>query len=344
MMKALVIIVFLLISWSNLLAQYNPSCSNLPSPQPTTSYSNNNTVINYNFRKEFLSCEDLSLNAYAGFTFRAQYSVSNLQGLKEIFNLKIGSDILLRFWMRDQKIEVDRDVVYRPCNSWSGGECQTFGTIQHGDMEYTTWDDQFLESTTGWIDVKLVDNGMTIKVSNAQNGPYKTEFNYEGLHLSGVDQKLADNSATNLTLNIPQSSISGITLTNILFNAGTFPPVERVVIDNGSKSPETNFPTGGAPTASPFSLVDFMEVEPFAEELKLYPNPAQDQVTLTLPEREGRAGIYFYQESGQVAKYYVVDDPSLKEATISTATYTKGLYIVRVIADNKVQQKKLIIN
>lgn len=326
------------------LAQFDPTgCSSIASGV-STSQANNNSDMTYYFDKRYLACDDVDNNAYNGFTFKAQFSVPNRTGIKNIFSVRVGTtNTIMVFRFNEKKVEVQRDVLYRPCTSWSNGTCQTFGSTVKGNMTFSSWDDDFVESNTGWIYVKLVDNGMEIKVSNSENGPYKTEFNYEGLHLSGVDQELADTGSSSAGIYIYDSSSSNVTLTNISFNAGHFTPVAAILIDNGSKSPETNFPASGGSASNPNTLAEFEKPISTNAMFKIHPNPAQDQVTLTLPERKSEMGIYFYRENGRVAGYYEVDDISLREATISTATYSRGFYLVRVVVDGKVYQKKLIV-
>lgn len=290
-MKAYKLIVLMSFASLNMFAQYVPSgCNNASASMVNPS---NSAGITFDFNKKYLACDNVGANAYSGFTFKAQYSIANTTGIKDIFRIRIGTNDLLLFRLNDKKIEVQRDVIHRPCMSWSNGVCQTFGTVAKGTMTFGTWDNEFIESNTGWIYIKLVDNGMQIKVSNNENGPYKTEFNYEGLHLSGVDQEFADNSSIDdATLYVFPSSTSNITLTNITFVAGRYTPVSAVLIDDGLKSPETNFPAGGGSGARMASanvspeqqLADAIERQDALDNVMVYPVPAQDILTLDFPE------------------------------------------------------------
>jgi hypothetical protein len=159
------------------MAQFQPSgCGSLSQLGFIHNVLNNNQSQTINFDKTYLACDLVSSDAYNGLSFKAQYSMSNLTGIKNIVELRIGTNILMLFRMNARKIEVVRDVIFRPCNTWNNGDCTSFGPIKKGSMTYATRDDQFIDSTTGWIHIEVQDNMMKIRISSSENGAYKTEY------------------------------------------------------------------------------------------------------------------------------------------------------------------------
>ncbi len=299
--------------------------------------------LSQTFGKDRISCDNSSKSG--GVQFKAEFDIVNTSNSAELFSLSFNNNTVLRVKLVDNQVEITRRVQYKPCNNWDSSGCTSFGSTVTGNMTYRSWDDQLLESGQGWIDFTIADNGVKIKISESELGPFKTEFDYNGLHWSEIENFLSSAGSSNVTVVVPPYNSSNVELTNISIKVGQIDYITRVVIDDNSDSPETNYPNGGGSSeVAPISLVDFVETETENPIFKLYPNPAGDRVTLTLPEREGQAGIYFYRENGQVAGYYEVDDTSLKETTISTTHYSRGFYLVRVVADGKVYQKKLIMN
>lgn len=352
-MKTYLIPFLMCFTTLNIFAQFAPTgCDDLTPGGVSTTFMNNIIQRDYSFNKGYLACEDVSAGGYAGFAFKSQFSVTNLTGIKNLFELKIGSNQLLLFRFNNQKIEVLRDVIYRPCNSWSNGQCQSFGTIVKGVMTFSTWDDHFIESNTGWISVLVLDNQMRIKVSNEENGPVKTEFNYEGLHLSGVDQELADHSTDDASISVYANS-SGINLTNIYFTSATFGSNPAIVIDDNLKSPETNFPLSGSGTllrgTTANELAKDVEEENFTSKILLYPNPSKDG-TFTLDfvlkadstvrfEIVNAVGQLVFSKQNQLVSkgnnsfLFGKEDANLKS----------GLYIVNVITNEFSKSLKLIV-
>ena len=77
-----------------------------------------------------------------------------------------------------------------------------------------------------------------------------------------------------------------------------------------------------------------------AMEMSIYPNPAADQVTITV-EDYNNATVEVYNLLGEVVKAEQVSDRNTK---INVADLNNGTYIVRVMNGEKVATKKVVIN
>jgi hypothetical protein len=344
--------ILLLLFQFNLKAQFQPSdCANLDPSGFSYNLLNNNQAQIINFNKSYLACDNVSLGAYNGFSFKAQYSMNNLTGYKGIFKLKIGINSLLYFRINNQKIEVARAVIHRPCNTWNNGACTSFGPIIKGSMNYDTWDDEFIDSTTGWIHIQVQDNMMKIKISSSENGPYKTEYNYEGLHLSGVDQALKDNTTTKYAnFRIYTSSLTGLHLTNITFRAGHFSSNPAIVIDNNTVSPETNYPSSAARTSEDkVKIEEIIAEQDIISTLLLYPNPSKDgafSLKFGL-NKEGPVNFEIANLAGQVV--YQKQNQLLGKGNHTlqfgkgNVALAAGFYIVRVFTNEYSKSLKLVV-
>jgi hypothetical protein len=339
---------------SSLFSQFNPSnCFAIGENYSVrTEYINNNSQRNYSFDKKYLACNNVNYNYHGGFSFKAAYSVSNLVGPKEIFSLRIGSNVLLSFKIVDKKIEVLRDVIFRPCTTWSNGVCQTFGYKVKGVMTFSSWDDQLVEDNTGWIWIKVLDDSMRIRVSKEEDGPYKTEFNYEGLHLSGVNQELLDNVSTNnANIIIPSnSSTTNVSLSTISFSAGIYFPELPVNIDDSFKSPETNFPPSAARTSEDkVNIEEIIAEQDIISTLLLYPNPSKDgafSLKFGL-NQESPVNFEIANLSGQVV--YQKQNQFLEKGN-HTLQFGKGdvalaagFYIIKVVTNEYSKSLKLVV-
>jgi hypothetical protein len=344
--------ILLLLFQFNLKAQFQPSgCASLNQSGFSYNLSDNNQAQTINFDKRYLACDDVSLGAYNGFSFKAQYSMNNLTGFKDIFKLRIGANPLLYFRINNQKIEVVRDVIHRPCNTWNNGACTSFGPIRKGIMTYATWDDQFIDSTTGWIHIVVQDNMMKIRISSSENGPYKTEYNYEGLHLSGVDQELKDDTTINANFRIYPSSSTGLNLTNIIFLAGHFASNPAIVIDNNTVSPETNYPSSGArlSAVNVKNIEEVNDVEDFNSDVVLFPNPTRDgSFTIKFGVlEESPVNLEIYNVAGHLVHKQINE---LLEKGNHTLHFGKGdvalaagFYIIRVVTNEYLKSLKLVV-
>lgn len=343
--------ILLLLFQFNLKAQFRPSgCASLNKTGFSYNLSDNNQAQTINFDKRYLACDDVSLGAYNGFSFKAQYSMNSLTGFKDIFKLRIGANPLLYFRINNRKIEVVRDVIHRPCNTWNNGTCKSFGPIRKGIMTYATWDDQFIDSTTGWIHIVVQDNMMKIRISSYENGPYKTEYNYEGLHLSGVDQELKDNTTINANFRIYTNSSTGLNLTHITFWAGHFGSNPAIVIDNNTVSPETNYPSSAARTSEDkVKIEEIIAEQDIISTLLLYPNPSKDgafSLRFGL-NQEGPVNFEIANVAGQVV--YQKQNQLLGKGNHTlhfgkgNVALAAGFYIVRVFTNEYSKSLKLVV-
>lgn len=248
------------------------------------SNANNSSSYSANIGKDRLICDE-STSIGSALEFTANYSLSSLtQVSNPIFKITIDGTTLFEVKFDNRKITVNRYVQWKECTAWSGGNCTTYATPVFATMAYSTWDDQFIESTTGWISIKLADNGLWIKTSKSASssaGPYKSDFSYGGLHLSGIEAKLNSSSSANFSYQLQSSATSGVTLSNIAFKAGGQSYIQAVTVADGDDSPETNYPPGSS------MLANWEEEEIGASlkqtgTLKIYPNPVEESLTLDL--------------------------------------------------------------
>ena len=79
--------------------------------------------------------------------------------------------------------------------------------------------------------------------------------------------------------------------------------------------------------------------------LNIYPNPAANMVTVTLPKTmTGISGIILTDISGKKVFYKVYDIPALHpEVEIDVSTLSKGMYGLIITNDNRSLRKKLVI-
>ena len=76
-----------------------------------------------------------------------------------------------------------------------------------------------------------------------------------------------------------------------------------------------------------------------ANQVKIYPNPAQSEVNITL-DNEGQANIIIYNQIGMVVKQVSMDKTF---ATINVNNLPAGMYYIQVKQNNQIASQKLII-
>ncbi len=246
------------------------------------SNANNSSSFSANIGKDRLICDE-STSIGSALEFSANYSLSSLtQVSSPIFKITYDGTTLFEVKFDNQKITVNRYVQWKECTSWSGGACTTYAAPVFGMMTYSTWDDEFIESITGWISIKLADNGLWIKTSTADsNGPYKSDFSYEGLHLSGIEAKLNSSLTANFSFSLESSAASGVNLSNISFKAGGLSYIEAVTVVNSGDSPETNYPPAAPKIADGEGVAMSTQIKQSGK-LKIYPNPVEESLTMDL--------------------------------------------------------------
>lgn len=246
-----------------------------------------NNLMSYSgaIGKQNLIC-DQSTSVGSALEFTANYSLSSLtQVSNPIFKITFDGATLFEVKFDNQKITVNRSVQWKECTAWSGGNCSTYTSPIFGTMPFSTWDDQFIVSTTGWISIKLADNGLWIKTSksaSSADGPYKSDFSYGGLHLSGIEAKLNSSATADFTYNLQSSASSGVMLSNITFKAGGLSYIQAVTVASTTESPETNYPPGSLLTAPEQSSMELSAKSASTDLIKMYPNPVEESLTLDM--------------------------------------------------------------
>jgi hypothetical protein len=77
--------------------------------------------------------------------------------------------------------------------------------------------------------------------------------------------------------------------------------------------------------------------------LTIYPNPAQNSVTINiLNNNAGQAIINIINSQGKTLSAFALT-PNQTHITITTDSFTSGLYLVQMISNNRISNKKLII-
>jgi hypothetical protein len=80
-----------------------------------------------------------------------------------------------------------------------------------------------------------------------------------------------------------------------------------------------------------------------SESVSVYPNPTKDILNISVPSAFGLPTSYtIFNSLGQVVKN--VNTVSEKDLTISTASYSNGLYFIKIIKDGASTTKKFIKN
>jgi len=85
--------------------------------------------------------------------------------------------------------------------------------------------------------------------------------------------------------------------------------------------------------------------EIYAEQLKVYPNPASEKVNISLPEFKDEIYIDIINIRGQIVYQSLVSSNAFKTTTINLNDFKRGIYTVRTITcEGKLLYQKLIIN
>jgi hypothetical protein len=79
-------------------------------------------------------------------------------------------------------------------------------------------------------------------------------------------------------------------------------------------------------------------------EIRIYPNPCTDQITIALPNLPGsNISIEFLDNTGKVQTKYT-GLPSSSEILLPVSSLAPGIYFTRIVTDGKVNVVKLIKN
>ena len=76
-------------------------------------------------------------------------------------------------------------------------------------------------------------------------------------------------------------------------------------------------------------------------ELKVYPNPADQQFTLALPSSTDNVVLAVYNELGQTV--FTQQGTALRECTVSSAAYEDGVYYIKVTSEHAETINRLIV-
>lgn len=86
---------------------------------------------------------------------------------------------------------------------------------------------------------------------------------------------------------------------------------------------------------------DNVEITEMPNEIKIYPNPAQEYITIEYPY-ENNPLIYIVDESGKVV--YTKHNVDKGDFNVNISNYAKGLYVIKIVNDNEVFVRKIIKN
>ncbi len=81
------------------------------------------------------------------------------------------------------------------------------------------------------------------------------------------------------------------------------------------------------------------DVEQFKQELKVYPNPASDRVTISLPGNTYQAEVSVYNTSGQLIQSHILQ----QTGTFDIQQLKEGIYLLRVVAGQEIFTSRLLI-
>lgn len=369
-MKNLILATILLASSHYLLGQCPSAYS------PSLPVNNNSSFTQSGIDTDHFTCNeennDYSTTAKSGssgFNFSFSYNIeSGTYPTSEIdlFSIYLvdagtqqSAEKLLSLSIKGQQVLIEKLVMFKECTAWSDEYCTTWNTPDYGYMTYSTWDDQFLESTSGYIDLLYNDNRMQITCrESANNSNEKRDFNYNGLNLSAIVEK-ASQSGKALMLKIHAKN--GIAMTGMSADFGNRFYDENTVISeldgNGNetltndRSPKTNFPQSsggsGARVASSeeeevAAEVTSIEDQLISDKLSIYPNPVEDQFTVRLPNGSGnRFSVALFNLNGKVV--HARELSGIDEYTINVSEYNAGVYILRVQGEFSSDTRKVIV-
>ena len=77
------------------------------------------------------------------------------------------------------------------------------------------------------------------------------------------------------------------------------------------------------------------------EQVFVYPNPAQNKLTIVLPQNSN-ATVQLINTNGQII--YTQNSLNPREIEVSTEDFPRGIYFIKLIIDNSVLMKKIILN
>ncbi len=92
-------------------------------------------------------------------------------------------------------------------------------------------------------------------------------------------------------------------------------------------------------TVTPPSLIE-QPMMSGKDKLILYPNPATDHVSISIPNNFENAGLFFFNSTGQIVKTLTLNSQT---NLVSTGDLSEGIYIIKLVKESEVLTGKLII-
>ena len=197
-------------------------------------------------------------------------------------------------------------------------------------------------STPGYIQIDVEFYFIAISMDNTKEDFWVQYFDGSAWHtvaafVKGID---FDNGVFYVaTVSILESSYNFPTDMKIRFMCDASGNRDDVYIDDITITASTQLMTNNGlmyveTLKVPMSFSDEME----DLELKVYPNPVQDQLSIETFGAEDMQ-VYIYNTTGQLM--YYGEELDIRES-IDVSSFEKGLYIVKVISDGEVYTTKLI--
>jgi len=157
--------------------------------------------------------------------------------------------------------------------------------------------------------------------------------NFTGINTVPLNSLLDDDEANpyylafgNITLT-PNGSFYKITIT-VTNECGSYTNAQLIKLNT------TNLKRESKPE------LDYSDY--ITQQLKAYPNPFIDKITIDLPAFEESASIKIYDLNGKELYSTSIKDISQTKIEIDTRNYTKGMYLYKIILDGNVTTGKLI--
>lgn len=213
--------------------------------------------------------------------------------------------------------------------------------LQFSDLEFSSNSELlYLASTDSLWQIDLLENNLAdgkvlIDVPNGFADPVPTNFYDMALApdckiyiRTGSSVKTFDviqePNKRGKACNLVQQAISFPQFTS----TGTFPNVPRFRVDEEEKCDP--------------SITSFLGEEVYyRRDLAIFPNPVQDQLTITIPERQ-QGQVAVYDIEGNLLRGPIVVDKQQETLMLELSTLASGTYIVEYVSDDR--SERLVYN
>ncbi len=219
-----------------------------------------------------------------------------------------------------------------------------FGSINNttGATGYTNYTNLSTNVTGGSTNTITLTPGFS-GTSYVEYWTVYIDYNHDG-QFAAIGEtvlKVSSKSAISKSFTIPISALNGTTRMRIQMQYGGYENNPCGTVSYGSVQDYTINITGNA-------KLSISETEDNAENLgdmKLYPNPAQNNVTIQFSSsNDGAARINIYNLAGQrMVSEEKPSAPGLNILNINTAILTNGIYICDIENNGEVKRQKFII-